>query len=80
RSWAGYIDFTPDMIPVIDRLETPAGLVVAAGLSGHGFGMGPIVGRLAAELAAGERASLDLGAFRLARFSDGSRIEARNVI
>ena len=80
RSWAGYIDFTPDMIPVIDRLETPAGLVVAAGLSGHGFGMGPIMGRLAAELAAGERAALDLDAFRLARFSDGSRIEARNVI
>jgi len=80
RSWAGYIDFTPDMIPVIDRLDRPRGLVIAAGLSGHGFGMGPIVGRLAAELAQGSRASLDVAAFRLARFSDGSRIEARNVI
>ncbi|MGE0096671.1 MAG: NAD(P)/FAD-dependent oxidoreductase [Alphaproteobacteria bacterium] len=80
RSWAGYIDFTPDMIPVIDRLDRPRGLVIAAGLSGHGFGMGPIVGRLAAELAQGSRASLDVAAFRLARFSDGSHIEARNVI
>jgi glycine/D-amino acid oxidase-like deaminating enzyme len=80
RSWAGYIDFTPDMIPVLDRLDKPKGLVIAAGLSGHGFGMGPIMGRLAAELAAGGRASLDLHAFRLSRFSDGSRVEARNVI
>lgn len=80
RSWAGYIDFTPDMIPVIDRLDRPKGLVIVTGLSGHGFGMGPIVGRLAAELAQGGGASLDVAAFRLARFSDGSRIEARNVI
>ena len=78
RSWAGYIDFTPDMIPVLDRLDS--GLVVATGLSGHGFGMGPIMGRLAAELASGARASLDIRAFRLGRFTDGTKIEAKNVI
>lgn len=80
KTWAGYIDFTPDFIPVIDRLDTPDGLVVAAGLSGHGFGMGPIAGRLAAELAADGKASLDIAAFRLSRFSDGTKIVARNVI
>ena len=80
RSWAGYIDFTPDMLPVIDRLETPAGFILATGFSGHGFGMGPIAGRLAAELALDGRASLDTDAFRFARFSDGTRLEPRNVI
>lgn len=80
KTWAGYIDFTPDFIPVIDRLKTPDGLVVAAGLSGHGFGMGPITGRLAAELAVDGKASLDVSAFRLSRFSDGTKILPRNVI
>jgi glycine/D-amino acid oxidase-like deaminating enzyme len=80
KTWAGYIDFTPDFIPVIDRLDRPDGLIVAAGLSGHGFGMGPITGRLAAELATDGRPSLDISAFRLSRYSDGTRIVARNVI
>jgi glycine/D-amino acid oxidase-like deaminating enzyme len=80
RSWAGYIDFTPDMLPVIDRLERPAGFILATGFSGHGFGMGPIAGRLAAELALDGRASLDTHAFRFARFSDGTRLAPRNVI
>jgi glycine/D-amino acid oxidase-like deaminating enzyme len=65
---------------VIDRLDRPDGLIVAAGLSGHGFGMGPITGRLAAELATDGRPSLDISAFRLSRYSDGTRIVARNVI
>ena len=42
-SWAGYIDATPDAIPVIGEAG-PAGLVLATGFSGHGFAMGPIVG------------------------------------
>jgi len=51
RTWAGYIDATPDMLPVISRVETTAGLVLATGFSGHGFGLGPISGLLASRLA-----------------------------
>jgi glycine/D-amino acid oxidase-like deaminating enzyme len=80
RSWAGYIDMTPDMLPVIDRLECPSGLVLATGLSGHGFGMGPIVGRLVSELVLEGRASMDLGAFRFARFHDGSALVPHSVV
>ncbi len=80
RSWAGYIDFTPDMLPVIDSLERPSGFIFATGFSGHGFGMGPIAGRLAAELALDGQGSLDTHAFRFARFSDGTRLTPRNVI
>ena len=71
RSWAGMIDMTPDMIPVIDAPGTPEGLVIATGMSGHGFGMGPITGRIAAELATEGRTSMDISGFRFARFKDG---------
>ena len=80
KTWAGYMDFTPDLIPVIDRLERPKGLVIATGLSGHGFGMGPIVGKLASELVLDGKPSLDLHALRLSRFADGTKIESRNVV
>src|SRR5690606_22310966 len=40
RIWSGYIDYTPDAVPVIDRTG-PQGLVVATGFSGHGFALGP---------------------------------------
>jgi len=80
KTWAGYMDFTPDLIPVIDRLEQPHGLVIATGLSGHGFGMGPIVGKLVSELVLDGKPSLDLHALRFARFSDGTKIESRNVV
>jgi len=65
--WGGLIDLTPDHLPVIDR-PIP-GLVVAAGFSGHGFGIGPVTGQLAAELAMGETPSFNIESFRLARFA-----------
>ena len=80
RCWAGYIDFTPDLIPVIDRLDRPHGFIFATGFSGHGFGMGPIVGRLVSELILDGTPSLDLEPFRFSRFSDGTKIEPRSVI
>ncbi len=79
RSWAGYIDMTPDLLPALDRLDRPAGLILATGFSGHGFGLGPIVGRLVSELALDGAPSLDLSAFRYARFHDGSKLVAHSV-
>ncbi|MEX2202343.1 MAG: FAD-binding oxidoreductase [Dongiaceae bacterium] len=79
KSWAGMIDMTPDMIPVIDAPGTPAGLVVATGMSGHGFGMGPIAGRIAADLATDGRTSMDISGFRFARFRDGPLYGIRAV-
>ena len=70
RVWAGHIDYTPDAVPVIQRLTQPRGLVIATGFSGHGFALGPGGGLLAAQLAAGDEPMLDLHAFRLARFAE----------
>lgn len=80
RAWAGYIDMTPDLLPAIDALVAPKGLILATGFSGHGFGMGPIVGRLVAELILDGRPSLDLSAFRFSRFHDGTKLTPHTVV
>ncbi len=71
-AWAGMIDTMPDIVPVIDRVAHVPGLVVATGLSGHGFGIGPGMGRVVADLVAGRAVGHDLHRFRLSRFRDGS--------
>jgi len=72
-AWAGMIDTMPDIVPVIDRAPIP-GLTIATGMSGHGFGIGPGVGRVVADLVTGGEVGHDLSRFRLSRFTDGSVI------
>ena len=67
-TWAGYIDSTPDGVPVIDADIGIPGLVLAAGLSGHGFGIGPGVGHLVADLLLDRRPITDTAQYRLDRF------------
>jgi glycine/D-amino acid oxidase-like deaminating enzyme len=74
QAWGGYIDVTPDVVPYISAVGDIPGLTVAAGFSGHGFGIGPAAGRLAAELATNQQPSVDPTPFRISRFSDGSPI------
>lgn len=67
-SWAGYIDMTPDGVPVIGESAQIPGFVFAAGLSGHGFGIGPGVGHLAADLVSGMTPIVDPSPYRHQRF------------
>lgn len=67
-AWAGYIDSTPDGVPVIDAATGIPGLVLAAGLSGHGFGIGPGVGHLVADMVLGRTPVTGVAQYRLARF------------
>lgn len=73
--WAGLIDVTPDVVPVISHAKEMPGLVIATGFSGHGFGIGPGAGHLVADLVTGDPPIVDPSEFRLSRFSDGSPIE-----
>ena len=75
EAWAGYIDVTPDAVPVISGVERLPGLFIATGFSGHGFGIGPGAGRLMADLVANDTPLVDPHAFRLSRFFDGTKIE-----
>ena len=67
-SWAGQIDFMPDELPVIDVDTAISGLAIAAGFSGHGFGLAPVVGRSMAELIASGRCEFHLESFRSDRW------------
>jgi glycine/D-amino acid oxidase-like deaminating enzyme len=70
--YGGLIDFTPDWVPVISPIEQLPGLFVAAGFSGHGFGIGPAAGRLAADLVLGDAPIVDPIPYRYQRLIDGT--------
>lgn len=74
ESWAGMIDATPDIVPVMDGIDTQPGLYLASGFSGHGFGIGPGAGKVMANLITGQPTGFDLDRFRFSRFADGSKI------
>jgi sarcosine oxidase subunit beta len=60
RSWIGLEAFMPDELPVIGPVPGVGGLLVAAGFSGHGFALSPVVGDVLARLALGRDALLPL--------------------
>lgn len=74
-AWAGMIDAMPDVVPVVDHAPGLDGLILATGMSGHGFGIGPGYGEILARMATGREPDFDLSRFRFSRFSDGSRLE-----
>src|SRR5262245_33841138 len=80
RSWAGYIDATPDLLPVLGEVAAPRGFVLATGFSGHGFAMGPVAGRLVSELIMDGKTSLDISAFRFSRFAERAIGKPRNIL
>lgn len=78
QSWGGLIDTMPDAIPVISAVDQRAGLFLATGFSGHGFGIAPGAGQLMAELVLNATPSVDPRPFRLSRFSDGEKVRAQH--
>ncbi len=72
QSWAGMIDTMPDVVPIVDRVPEVSNMVIATGMSGHGFGIGPGFGRVVARMVAGKTPEHELSRFRFLRFSDGS--------
>lgn len=68
RHWAGWLDKCSDGVPVLGKVSEVPGLVLAAGFSGHGFGIAPGVGYLMSELILGENLSCDISGLRYDRF------------
>ncbi|WP_299651156.1 FAD-binding oxidoreductase [uncultured Jannaschia sp.] len=75
HAWGGVIDATPDAVPAIGPVPGRPGLFVASGFSGHGFGIGPGAGRLAADLVRGSSPVVDPAPFSPARFIQPPRSE-----
>lgn len=72
RAWAGIEGRMPDDLPVIGPSGTQEGLWHSFGYSAHGFQLGPLVGRLLAELVTEGRSSLPLEPFSIRRFAAAS--------
>ena len=66
--WMGSRPCTPDMMPVIGPAPKHRNLWFAFGHAHHGLTLGPVTGRLVAELACGERPFVDPQPFRAERF------------
>ncbi len=71
RSWAGLRPYSPDMIPIIS--DSPVeGFYIAAGHEGVGITMGPITGKLIAQLITKQKTELPLEQLSVNRFSKQS--------
>ncbi|GGC43592.1 D-amino-acid oxidase [Novosphingobium marinum] len=75
HAWGAFVDCTPDAVPVVSPIDSISGLFLAAGCSGHGFGVGPGIGYLLSQMIGGETPDIDLTHFALRRLVDGSKVE-----
>lgn len=66
--WRGPRPLTPDGLPVIGRCPRHPNVVLATGHCMLGLSLGPVTGRLVAEICAGEEPSIDVGTLRVDRF------------
>ena len=68
KPWMGRRPCLPDMVPVIGRGERHKGLWFAFGHAHHGFTLGPVTGRLIAEMMTGETPFTDPSRYAAERF------------
>ncbi|KRB49777.1 amino acid dehydrogenase [Rhizobium sp. Root708] len=66
--WMGARPCTPDMMPVIGKAPRHDGLWFAFGHAHHGLTLGPVTGRVLAELITGETPFIDISAYSPKRF------------
>jgi glycine/D-amino acid oxidase-like deaminating enzyme len=80
EAWGGMIDSTPDGVPVISAVDPLPGFYLSTGYSGHGFGIGPAAGQLAADLIAGDPPIVDPHPYRYRRMIDGTDLGAPGIM
>ncbi|MGB9833015.1 MAG: NAD(P)/FAD-dependent oxidoreductase [Caldisericum exile] len=80
RQWAGYYVVSPDKHPIIGPTPIP-NLYIGTGYSGHGFMLGPIVGKLLAHyIIHGMFFLEEANNLTLSRFKEGKLIVEKAVI
>jgi len=73
--WCGMYEVSPDWNPIMGSAAEVAGLHYAAGFSGHGFKLSPVVGLLMAEQVLDGRAhTIDITPYRRERFAEGKEL------
>lgn len=69
RCWAGIEGHVVDELPVIGPGSTEPGILHAFGFSSHGFQLGPVIGRILAELITEGHSTLPITPFSITRFA-----------
>jgi glycine/D-amino acid oxidase-like deaminating enzyme len=67
QRWAGLMDFSPDRIPLVDRVPGLDQAWFVGGLSGHGMPFGMLLGQMLAEAVQTDQAPQALWPFKLKR-------------
>ncbi|HWA71377.1 MAG TPA: FAD-binding oxidoreductase [Polyangiaceae bacterium] len=80
RQWAGLYDISPDLGPILGGVDSPRGLFLASGFTGHGFMMAPVVGKRLAQLIAEGTRSVEIDTWTLSRFREGRPLPADMII
>lgn len=65
---------TPDSGFVLDRVPSDRRIVFGTGFSGHGFKLGPFVGRILADLALDRKPTVDGSSMRMSRFAEKAKL------
>ncbi|WP_449240810.1 NAD(P)/FAD-dependent oxidoreductase [Desulfoscipio gibsoniae] len=73
RTWAGLYDMTPDSQAILGKTDV-GGFFLDIGWSGHGLQLGPVVGKIMAQVIAGETPDIDITVMSLDRFRTGKLI------
>ena len=79
RAWAGSYNMSPDRQPIIGKTDVD-GFYVACGFSGHGFMLGPIVGKLMSEIILGKKTTMEVDSLSLDRFKNMKEIELEQLV
>jgi len=73
EKWHGLRPCSPDGLPYLGNVARCAGLTIATGHAMMGVSLGPITGRLVADLVAGRRTAIDIAALAPERHGRGVR-------
>jgi len=78
--YTGVYDCSPDLQPLLGPVPSQPGLHLAAGFSGHGFKLSPVIGELMAEnIMTGRTTLVDLDIFSPNRFIENRPITAQHT-
>ena len=80
RQWAGLYDLTPDKTQILGAVDQVPGFYVAAGFSGHGFMIAPVVGKLMAEVMLGIETEYPIDMYGFDRFASGNLYVEPSVV
>ena len=74
--WAGLFTTTPDWHPIIDQSPQTSGLYYAAGFSGHGFKLAPMIGQTLTQLITQTPTAIDPTPLSQTRFTKNQPLKS----